>query len=557
MSWLQDAAYKSGSFIGSIVKGLKDTASSKGDEPAAKAKGLLVDPLDANQYEAGYQRRPSSLTYGMIRSIAHRVPLLNSVLLTRVNQVAAFGKLPENEYDIGFRVRLRDRSKPSAGALKKIEQIQNFLLFCGDHTQDRLLTHQTFQQFLRAVVRDSLLYDQLNFQVVPKVNGNPYELIAMPAHSLRLIKPGVKKGPMYDKLNRPNLKNSIIKDQTPDDTFAVQIYENMPIAEFSRRELAWGVRNPRTDIDMNGYGLSEVEIMVHTLTHLLNAQHYNGRFFSQGTAVKGILNFRGAVPERQLREFRREWHALLTGVENAFRTPVTNAEDLQWISMHESNRDMEFGEWINFLIKIICSIYQIDPIEINFQFGNTGQSSSLNQGSQEWKVRQSRARGLRPLLTMISELLTKHVAMSFDPDFEVVFVGLDAQDEKSKLDLAKTYSSSIMTVDEVRDQLYELEPLPDGKGEVVLNPQYLQHAGAIDANKEDEDGEDDFGDDFWSTDPDGQGEGDEPPEGGDEPPEGDEAPPEGDDEQAEKSVSEDEGLIKAENENLKTFEITI
>ena len=147
---------------------------------------------------------------------------------------------------------------------------------------------------------------------------------------------------------------------------------------------------------------------------------------------------------------------------------------------------------------------------------------------------------------MISELLTKHVAMGSDPDFEVVFVGLDSQDEKSKLDLAKTYSSSIMTVDEVRDQLYELEPLPDGKGEVVLNPQYLQHAGAIDANKEEEEGDDEFGDDFWNSPTSGEGEEPEP-----------EPEPEPEEEEAEKSTSFDDSLSKADDENLKTFEITI
>jgi hypothetical protein len=44
-----------------------------------------------------------------------------------------------------------------------------------------------------------------------------------------------------------------------------------------------------------------------------------------------------------------------------------------------NNREMEYGQWMDWLTKLTCAVFGIDPVEINFIFGNSGQSSSLNQ----------------------------------------------------------------------------------------------------------------------------------------------------------------------------------
>lgn len=521
MSWFSEQLHGAGKAIGRFRAGMsegaglvkastKDLPTSRSGGPSKPAelplgvpawdpKGSLIDPNHSYWNPAGYRERPTRLTYEMIRLISYRVPIINSIIFTRTNQIAAFGRLPENDWDIGFKVRprrfkgKRKDVRPTKEEQKKIDMIEDFVLRCSRvRGQDGALVNDTLPYFLRKLGRDSLTYDQINFQVVPTLKGEPYELIAMPAHSMRMI----QDDDTYAKL-RTNIYEDgwTIQNKGPDDEQFCQVYQSIPVAKFSPRELSWGVRNPRSDIDVGGYGLSEIETIVHIMTAIVHAETYNTRFFSQGTAVKGILNFKGPVPERQLHEFRREWHALLTGVHNAFRTPVTNAEDLQWISMHENNRDMEFSEWLNYLIKVATSIYQIDPIELNFQFGNTGQSSTLNQGPQEWKVRQSRARGLRPLLDLVAELLTKHVVWGFEDgeDFELLFVGLDADSETERITKADNYSKTVLTIDETRDKLFELPPLPDGKGDIIRDPYFMQAAQIADqAGGEEEDDQPDF-----------------------------------------------------------------
>jgi hypothetical protein len=261
----------------------------------------------------------------------------------------------------------------------------------------------------------------------------------------------------------------------------------MIVAEYSQEELCFGVRNPRTDMNLHGYGVSELEMMMKVMTALLWGWEYNQRAFSQGSTHKGILNFKGNIPEKQLRAFRRHWYMMLSGVENAWRTPITNAEELQWVSMHQSNRDMEYNAWMDFLIKIACACFTMDPVEVNFKYGNVGQQTGLQEASNSEKITESKERGLRPLLRFIAGCINKHIIWPMNEDFEFEFVGLDAKTQEDVADLNTKRVKTYRTVDELRAE-EDLPPLPDGKGEIILDPTWLQHASMQAAAQEQPEG---------------------------------------------------------------------
>lgn len=466
-----------------------ETDLVKAKEKIPEAKGTVRDPLKIfnNGYAQGgeFERRPSRLSYKILRSMAYRTPLVKAIVLTRVNQVASFAKKPNDEYDIGFVVRPRDRTQKITPALAKlIDEVNRWVLYCGPNSRERIIVGDTFQSFTRKVIRDSLIFDQLNFQVTFNRNGTPSEMIAMPAATLRLLATDDAPKNPYEFFHEDEtltFRNPSAKEES-----YCQVIDNKVVARFTPNELAWGVRNPVSDVDHFGYGWSELEDLVHHITSVLWAEEYNRRFFSQGSNIKGILNLRGSVPQRALDEFRREWHALISGVTNSWRTPIVNAEDIQWVGMHQSNRDMEYSQWMDYLIKITCAHYSIAPEEIGFSYGNQGQTSQVFQNNQEQKLKASKDKGLRPLLTLYQELLTKHVVMAFDPDLELVFTGLDRDDESTRLNKAKEKASVFMTVDEVRDE-FGLDPLPDGKGDVILSAIYQQHAQVAEANAQQDD----------------------------------------------------------------------
>ncbi len=138
---------------------------------------------------------------------------------------------------------------------------------------------------------------------------------------------------------------------------------------------------------------------------------------------------------------------------------------------------MEFNAWMDFLIKIACSMFGMDPIEVNFQYGNVGQKNTLKESSNREKITESKERGLRPLLEFIADCINEQIIWPINEAFCLEFVGLDAMTRSDAADLAGKRVKTIMTVDELRAE-DDLPPLPDGLGEVILDPVYLQHMQA-------------------------------------------------------------------------------
>ena len=441
----------------------KAAAAGEGAIPSDKdlalpdPKSMFWDPFAVIE-QLGYKERPSQITYGTLRAILYRMPVISDIIMTRLGQLEAFSRPQRDRYAMGYRIKLRDTEKEPTGADKKwITDMETLMQHTGVCEDPRY--RDNFKQFIIKLMRDSLIYDQCCFEVVPNKKGQPCQWYPVDASTIRLA----------------DTSSAYIKKKLRDDTRYVQIYDGMIIAEYDETELCFGIRNPCTDIRLFGYGTSELELIMSTITSLLWAWQYNQRFFSQGSAAKGILNFKGAIPEHQLKGFRRHWYTMLSGVENAWRTPITNADELQWISVMENNKDMEFNAWMDFQIKVGCAAYKMNPIEINFQYGNVGQKGALSESSNKEKVTESRVRGLYPLLTFLGEMINTHIIWPTNPNFEFEFVGLDAGTQEDTAKLNQMRVKTTRTVDELRAE-DDLEPLPDGLGEVILDPTWLQWA---------------------------------------------------------------------------------
>lgn len=471
--------------------------------PKEEPKSLLYDPF-AIVDQMGYKDSPSGISYRTLAEMARRVPVFTGIVQTRTNQMANFALPRPDDREPGFRISLRDSEKPPTKAEKKrARAIERWVENTGS-TQS--LAKDTFETFLRKLVRDSLIYDQACFEVVANDKEEPADFFAVDAATVRIadIPPGVE-----------------LEDE-PDRARYVQIYDEVTIAEFAIQELCFGVRNPRTDIRVNGYGFSELEMLISTITAMLWAFEYNKKFFTQGSAAKGVLNFRGSIPDAKLDAFRRHWYAMISGANNAWRTPITNADELQWISLQTSNRDMEYSAFFDFLIKVTCGVCQFDPAELNFSYGNTGQSSQMFQAPAEQRIKGSKDRGLRPLLRSFATWLNRYVIWPIEPDMQLEFTGINPKDASEVVDLEKKQVSYKMTVDELRAE-DDLPPMPDGKGEVILDPTWLQFVQGKEAaqqqeeqgqeeqgqeEQEEEGGEGDTGEWDWQNDEEG-GQGEE------------------------------------------------
>lgn len=466
-------------------------------------KASLVDPWSYSGTAQGYKEKYSLLDYSKCRQITYADPIVAAVLQTRLNQVAAFAKPQSDKYKMGFKVKLRDSDKhPTDGDKKRMREIEQFMLNCGtpenfDDTPE-IKRRDNFETFLRKITRDTLSFDQINFEISPRRDGKPYSFQAVDASTIKLI-PDMKEdfekfgghGDAQFKQERLTVnefanENKHFKHFKPKNPRYAQVINGVTRHVFDEWEMAFGVRNPRTDITAYGYGFSEIEMLVTTITSHMNAETYNRKFFSQGSSVKGIITFEGAVPPDQLEGFRRQWYQQVTGVNNAWKTPILSLgkdSKLNWQSLHSTNREMEFGKWLEYCIKTICGVFQIDPIEIGFDIskqgsGQSGGSAGLGNGNQAERVMFSQDKGLRPLLVFIESLINDYIIYRIDPNFEFEFVGLNVNSEKDDLDKSIQQAKSFKTVNEVRAE-HDLDPLPNfdkikNPGDVVLDSSLIQ-----------------------------------------------------------------------------------
>ena len=500
MGLVRDVLSKSVDFVREEIMPLRHDLIKAGiitpENSAYDPKASLVDPLSYGQSAFGYKEKYSLLDYAKCRQITYADPIVAAVIQTRLNQVASFTQLQADKYKVGYKVKMRDSKKPPGPAEeKRIQEIETFIQNCGvpenfEDTPD-LKRRDSFETFIRKIARDSLTFDQVNFEVIPRVDGRPYCFQAVDAATIKVI-PDKKEmieqyGGANTKYNMTNvLSYGSEKEFKPKSPKFAQVLNGSVRHVFDEWEMAFGIRNPRTDIYSHGYGYSEIEMLVATITSHMNAETYNRKFFSQGAAIKGMITFEGSVPPDQLEAFRRQWYQQVTGVNNAWRTPIMalgKDNKLNWTSLHSNNREMEFGKWMDYCIKTICGVFQIDPIEIGFDISKqgSGQNSGgggLGQGNQAERVSFSQDKGLRPLLVFIQSLLNDYVVYRLDPNYEFEFVGLNVNSEKDDLDRSVQQAKTFKTINEVRAE-NDLDPLPSadkikGPGDLILDASLIQ-----------------------------------------------------------------------------------
>lgn len=434
-------------------------------------KSFIVDPLQqASSF--GYQDKPYSLSYDMLRAMG-KTHIVKSIIATRKSQVLKFCEPQKDKYSQGFVIDKRNKWRASvkektltAPEEKKREDITNFILNCG--TTQNFWHGDTFESFISKILNDSLELDQACFEVVRDRAGRPIEFFSTDGATYRIADANPKK-------NAAN-KDNVVNGYTP---AYVQVYQGRPVAEFYPWELGFGVRNPSTDIRTNGYGKSELEDMIAIITSLLNSDAYNANFFKVGSAPQGIIKYSGNINQNTVDDFRVQWQAQMSGLNGAHKTPIINADKMDYISTHVPNKDMEFSKFQEFLIKIGCAQYLIDPSEIGFNMNGASDSNNTGMGGDNTKekLQYSKDKGLKPLLKSLQYWINKYIVWQLDPEFELRFTGVDDEEDKNQeLEADIKLVGNLLTLNEVRAKR-NYDPIENG--DIVLNPAYLQGIGMV------------------------------------------------------------------------------
>lgn len=405
-----------------------------------------------------YWEKPAAVNFEALRHMVDQTPVLSAVVMTRIRQVQRFCRVQESSQGLGFVIRHADREHQiSPDEKESIALLQRFFTNCGwefNPRERKKLRRDSFGQLMSKLVRDSLVLDSCPIETEFKRDRSKGldGFYAVDGSTIRLTPDDGYQG--------------------NEDIFALQVVQGRIRTAYTHDDLIYEARNPRSDVFVGGYGLSETELLVRVVTGFLNAMTLNIKGFSENSIPKGVLHLSGNYTQDDLVAFRRYWNSMVKGVNSAWTVPVLVSKDQESRANFENFgidfNEMMFAKWMTFLTSIICAVYGMSPSEISFDSFTGGNTSALSGSDTEEKLADSKDKGLRPLLSYFENIFTDFIVSDFSDKYVFRWAGLDEEDLKQRDERAKL----VLTVNEMRAE-EGYDALDGPLGDAPLNPSLI------------------------------------------------------------------------------------
>jgi hypothetical protein len=397
-------------------------------------------------YPVGYNlnQRPRSyeaVSFQDLRSLADSCDVLRSVIETRKDQMESLDWL--------IRPRLHDKKSVAATdeQKRKIDEITAFL-----QSPDR---SSTWAQWQRQLLEDRFVIDAATVYKRRDRKGRLYALEVMDGATLK---------PIIDETGRTPL---------PPDPAYQQILHGIPAADYTRDEILYLVRNPRS---WKVYGFSEVEQIIVTVNIALRRTMFNLDYYREGSQPDAFLGLPKEWAADQIKTFQAMWDSQMAGNTSERRRLKMIPGDAKYQETKQPPLKDQYDEW---LARIICFTFSISP-EPFVQHTNKGTAETANDRATK--------EGLQPLKRWFKGFLDRVIAEEFEAaDLEFAWQEDQEQDPKQAADIMiGKVKAAIISVDEARESdgkeplggAYSKPMLATAQGYVALVEPEVQHARA-------------------------------------------------------------------------------
>lgn len=265
----------------------------------------------------------------------------------------------------------------------------------------------SFQSFISTVIDDLLTLDSGIFEKVRYPNGELAELWPVRGEWIAVDERWDGSDP-----DRPRYYF------VPDGTVR---------AAFRNDDMVYMIANQRAN---SAVGLPPPAILHSVIESELQALGYNRRQV-MGAAPDGVFNIGESAAPEEVQKVKGQFQAEVFGqgamaVIGGYKAP-------SWMPFRSSNRDMQFREWQDLLIRCIAIVYGLAPMDLGITF-------DVNRSSAEQQADNSDDRGSRPLLSRVQNYLTREVV--WDRSFggkannlQFVFKSLNLSETKTKAEI--------------------------------------------------------------------------------------------------------------------------
>lgn len=429
----------------------------------------------------------SRLTNRTLKEMSLRDWLVSAIIQSRVDTGARFGHPEHRRHEMGFRFTKHDTTSDySEDERNEIASLEDFIYNCGRREnvpqEDRML----FGEFLKLILRDALTFGHIAVEKVPTRVGGLHRFRPRPAESVYLVNKQVPRSvvdgsaQIAAKLGEPKSDNDPrlaqqINQVDNDFIKYIQVGNDMrTMATYGDKDMIFKLLNPQNFADSRGYCYGPLELAVLTVSAHQSVENFNSNFFTHGYASKGVLHLKGTVTSAQLANFRRSFHNSITGTQNAWRTPIiAGLDEVQWVPISASAREMEYINFNNHLMRILCSQFQIDPMELGLDYLiSASGKGAMQPQSAEAKINFSRERGLLPLLTFVEDLVNCDILPAIDVElakkYKFTFTGYTDETPQTEIAQLQAEISVYKSMNDVLRQAQK-DPLKENIANLPLS----------------------------------------------------------------------------------------
>lgn len=444
-------------FNGKVTSLVENVAHMMGRAGAAFTDGWFGPsaPLEATapkevagrqfDYTTGYNinskpRQGEVITFDLLRSFADSYDLLRLVIETRKDQMA---KLP-------WVIRVKDNPNTDVDEATlhdaRCKELEQFFAFPDkEHGWDT---------WLRMLLEDLLVIDAPTAYIRKTKGGQVYAVEPIDGATIKRV---------LDVRGRTPTE--------PDPAYQ-QVLKGLPAVDYTRQELLYLPRNPRTH---KVYGYSPVEQIITTVNIALRRQAHQLGFYTDGSTPDLVFQVPAEWSPTQIKQFEDYWNNLLSGnVHERRRTRFVPAGVAPFDTKDKAMKD-EYDEW---LARVVCFAFSISPQafvkEMNRATAQTAQEAALSEG-------------LAPLMQWVKGLMDRIIQQVFGfTDIEFKWDTQESIKPKEQAEIDQIYiNSKVVHPDEIRADRFNLKPMDAELRESMSPAPIMQNDDDADQASED------------------------------------------------------------------------
>lgn len=305
----------------------------------------------------------------------------------------------------------------------------------------------SFRNLSDMIIEDLMVLDAVSLEKRMTYGGEIYGLLPIDAATIKVRVDSSGRTPV------------------PPEIAYKQIIRGAVTAEFTADEMYYGMLNPRTNTP---YGLAPLETLVMTVNGALKSSLLNLEQMTEGNVPEGFYTVPKEWTGQQIKDFQEIFDAAIAG-DGTANSRIRFMPEGTYTATRKID-DMRYKEFSEWLMKITCSVFDVQPIEIGFEPKTGLGGAGFSKGQDVITNRKA----IIPLANFLKDIWDDVIQNELGyTDFEFRYEGLEYTDPKMEAEVNEILiRSGQSTVDEVRAQ-QQLEPLGVDKPFVMGNPTFI------------------------------------------------------------------------------------